>query len=168
MIQLETPRLTLRPPERADLPAYRAYCQSDRTRFTGGPYSAVQAFDKLAAMIGHWDIRGFGRLVLCNRSTGRPLGHVGALQMLDDSVPEMTWTIWSGADSGQGFAQEAASAYLTHAKDALPFTTLLARIMPENSASRRLAVRLGGVLDKGASSPTWMPDALTFVFRLKD
>lgn len=167
-MRLETPRLTLRRPQGADLPAYRAYCQSDRTRFTGGPYSAVQAFDKLAAMIGHWDIRGFGRLVFCDRSTGRPLGHVGALHLDDESAPEMTWTIWSGADEGQGLATEAADAYLCHARHNLPFAALLARIMPGNTASRRLAVRLGAIQDKDASSPAWMPDALTFVFRLND
>ena len=59
MTRIETARLILRRPVAGDLPAYEAYCSSDRTRFTGGPYTRKDAFEKLAAMIGHWEIRGF-------------------------------------------------------------------------------------------------------------
>ena len=107
MMELQTPRLILRKPQGGDLAAYRAYCQSDRTRFTGGPYTVAQSTQKLAAMIGHWDIRGYGRLILCDRFSGRPLGHLGVLHLVDDDVPEMTWTIWSVDDAGRGLAHKA-------------------------------------------------------------
>ena len=112
MTRIETARLILRRPVAGDLPAYEAYCTSDRTRFTGGPYTRQDAFEKLAAMIGHWEIRGFGRLILCDRFTARPIGHVGALQLDLNTPVEMTWTLWADADEGLGFAYEAARAYL--------------------------------------------------------
>lgn len=163
-MRLETARLVLRRPQGADLAAYRAYCLSDRTRFTGGPFTPVQAFEKLAAMIGHWDMRGFGRLVLCDRETGRAMGHVGALQPDDDQVPEMTWTLWSGADERRGVAHEAARAYLHHGQAARLFPALLAYVAPGNARSLALALRLGAVLDVGAAAPVWMPNGLTFRF----
>ena len=166
MKSLATERLILRQPDGGDLAAYRAYCMSDRTRFTGGPYTAAQATDKLAAMIGHWDIRGYGRLLFCDRNSGRAIGHVGALHLVDDDVPEMTWTIWSDDDEGQGLAYEAARAYLDHARESGLFPTLLAHIAAENHKSRNLARRLDAVFDLAAFAPDWMPDGLTYRFDL--
>lgn len=166
MNRLDTARLILRRPQGADLPAYRRYCLSDRTRFTGGPYTAAAACEKLAAMIGHWDIRGFGRLILCDRISGRAMGHVGALQLEDNHVPEMTWTLWSGADEGQGLAQEAARAYLHHAHLTGRFPALVAHVEADNRRSCQLALRLGAVCDLTAPAPGWMPNGLTFRFDL--
>ncbi len=164
LMRLETPRLTLRRPTGADLPAYRAYCLSDRTRFTGGPYSPAQAFEKLAAMIGHWDIRGYGRLFFCDRKTGRAMGHVGALHLVDEDVPDMTWTVWSDTDEGKGLAHEAARAYLDHVRRERMFPALVAHVEAANQRSQRLAQRLGGVLDEAAAPPVWMPTAVTYRF----
>ena len=36
---LTTDRLVLRHPQASDLPAYTAYCTSDRSRFVRGPFS---------------------------------------------------------------------------------------------------------------------------------
>ncbi len=164
MTGLETPRLILRQPKGADLPAYRAYCQSARTRFTGGPYTAAQAFDKWAAMIGHWEIRGFGRLIAAERQSGRAIGHVGALQLEDDQVLEMSWTLWSDAFEGKGLAHEAARAYLDDVQRQRLFPLLLAHIEPENHRSRQLALRSGAVNDPSAPAPGWMPNGLTYRF----
>jgi RimJ/RimL family protein N-acetyltransferase len=164
MTTLETPRLTLRQPCGDDLPAYLAYCTSQRTHFTGGPYSKAVAFDKLAAMIGHWHIRQFGRLIMCDRVTRHPFGHVGAFQ-LDDSAPaEMTWTLWGGADEGLELAREAARAYLDDVARQGRFQTLIARILPQNHRSHNLARRLGAVLVADAPSSEWFPQSQTYRF----
>lgn len=165
-MRVQTPRLILRKPLGSDLAAYRAYCMSSRTRFTGGPYTAAQATEKLAVMIGHWDIRGYGRLFFCDRTTGRAIGHTGALHLVDDEAPQMTWTIWSDADEGKGLAHEAASAYLGHVRLTKQFPTLLAHVEPENHRSRQLALRLGAIYDPSAPVPGWMPNGLTFRFDL--
>ena len=109
---LTTDRLTLRQPEAADLPAYAAYCASDRARFVRGPFSAPQAFEKFAAMIGHWTLRGFGRYVMLRE--GRPIGHVGPLAIDDRDLPELTWALWDAAAEGHGYATEAARALSAH------------------------------------------------------
>ncbi|MFM2389679.1 MAG: hypothetical protein RLZZ437_1234, partial [Pseudomonadota bacterium] len=118
------------------------------------------------AMIGHWDIRGYGRMFLCDRTTGRAIGHVGALHLVETDVPDMTWTIWSDVDEGKGLAQEAARAYLDHIRALRPFALLLAHIEPDNHRSRQLALRLGAVFDPDATAPDWMPNGLTFRFDL--
>lgn len=163
---IKTERLFLRRPVAEDLAAYTAYCTSKHSSMTGGPFTPAAAFDKLAAMIGHWTLRGFGRLILCDAASQRPLGHVGALQ-LDSAYPvEMSWTLWSPADQGQGYAYEAARAYLDGAKSAHGFTRLLARIKPSNSRSIALAQRLGGVPDTALPAPPWFADALSYDFAL--
>lgn len=166
MNRIETARLILRRPVAGDLAAYEVYCTSERTRFTGGPYSRKDAFEKLAAMIGHWEIRGFGRLILTDRRTARPLGHVGALHLDRDAPVEMSWTLWSAADEGRGLAHEAARAYLAAAAAEGLFRTLLARIDVSNRRSHNLALRLGAVLEASAKNPAWSSSSLTYRFDL--
>ena len=165
-MRIDTARLILRRPSAQDLPAYAAYCISEHSAYTGGPFTPAAAFDKLAAMIGHWELRGFGRLVFCERHSMRPLGHVGALQISTDSPPEMSWTLWAAADQGQGYAYEAARAYLDGARAAHGFDRLLARIKPDNTRSLALAHRLGAQPARGIPAPPWFADATTFVLRL--
>ncbi len=163
---IRTDRLTLRLPRASDLEPYTAYCASARTEFVGGPYDAVQSFDKLAAMIGHWQLRGFGRFVFADTATGRPIGHVGALQLHRDWPPELTWSIWDSENEGKGYAHEASRAYYEHAAGDLGFPLLLARIIKDNAASIRLAEKLGGVLRPDMPAPPWFPDAITYAFDL--
>lgn len=161
-----TSRLVLRRPQVSDLAPYTAYCTSEHARFVGGPFTPGSAFEKLAAMIGHWELRGFGRLVFCERATGRPMGHVGALQVNADDDVEMTWTLWAPDDQGQGYAHEAGRAYLDSARAAYGFSTLIARILPDNHRSLRLARKLGGTVLPGHPAPDWFPDARTYAFVL--
>jgi len=165
---LETKRLSFRRPCRSDLPLYTRYCLSDRTRYVGGPFNEVQAFEKLASMIGHWDLRGFGRFVFLERGTERVLGHFGALQLSSSEPPEITWTIWNEKDEGKGFATEAGIAFKRYAAAVLGFSNLIAHVHPENSASRSLADRLGGELDADAVPPSWLPSSVLYRFRLLD
>ena len=160
--RLHTDRLMLRHPDASDLLPYSCYCLSQRSRFVGGPFNAVQAFEKLAAMIGHWELRGFGRLVLVDRATSRALGHVGALQLDPDQVPEFTWTLWSGQDEGKGLATEACMAYRDYARDVLGFSRMVVHIKRDNLPSRRLAGRLGCIENPGAPSPAWLTDCATY------
>ena len=163
---VETERLILVPPQAHHLAAYVAYCSSHRAQFVGGPFDAAKAFEKLCAMAGHWNLRGFGRHVMTLRTTGRAIGHVGALQIDEAEPPEMTWTLWSDDVEGQGYAFEAAHAYLETAAAATGTREMLVRIDRENLRSQRLAARLGAQPDSAATSPRWMPEAVTFRIHL--
>ena len=156
---LQTPRLSLRQPQASDLPAYAAYCASERSHFVGGPFTEAKTFDRFAAMIGHWTIRGFGRYVIVHED--RSIGHAGPLAVHDDEIPELSWTIWDAASEGQGFATEAAQAVWTHLSKDLGWPEMIVRIQPENTASVRLAERLGAErTDEPA--PDYYPGCLTY------
>jgi [ribosomal protein S5]-alanine N-acetyltransferase len=166
-VHLQTERLTFRMPNASDLIPYTSYCLSDRSGFVGGPFDSVQAFEKLAAMVGHWELRGFGRLIFTDRSTGRALGHVGALHLNEGEVPEFTWTIWSGDDEGKGYATEACRAYLDHARNGLGLSAMIARIVQDNLPSRRLAERIGGIQNMNALPPKWLANSVTYDFAIE-
>lgn len=163
---LETKRLLFRRPIQSDLPWYTRYCLSERTRYVGGPFNEIQAFEKLASMIGHWELRGFGRFVFLERKTKRPLGHFGALQLSSSEPPEITWTIWDEKDEGKGFATEAGVAFMRYATQQLGLSSLIAHVHCDNSASRSVAERLGGELDAGAVPPFWLPSSVLYRFQL--
>ncbi len=162
-----TERLLFRQPIRSDLLPYTQYCLSDRTQYVGGPFNEVQAFEKLASMIGHWELRGFGRFVFVERKTERPLGHFGVLQLSSAEPPEITWTIWNENDEGKGFATEAGIAFKSYATRELGFSSLIALVHRDNSASRGLAERLGGELDVGAVPPSRLPNFVSYRLCLK-
>jgi RimJ/RimL family protein N-acetyltransferase len=156
---LETPRLTLRAPQALDLPVYTAYCASPRSHFVGGPFDAVKAFEKFAAMAGHWTLRGFGRYIMVQGD--QPIGHVGPMK-LDSAVdPEMTWTLWADEFEGQGFATEAAQAVLDHLVQECGWQHLIMRILPDNKKSCKIAERIGAVLSD-EPAPAWYEGALTY------
>ncbi len=164
--QLQTERLIFRRPCPSDLVPYTRYCLSERTKYVGGPFTEVQAFEKLASMIGHWELREFGRFVLVEQETGRPIGHFGALQLDTTEPPEITWTIWHSDDEGKGYATEAGRAFKSYAIQELGFTSMIACVRNDNSASRGLAERLGGILNVDTAPPKWLPDSVVYDFSL--
>ena len=156
---LSTARLTLRMPHASDLPAYTAYCASDRAHFVRGPFTAPQAFEKFAAMAGHWTLRGFGRYVI--ERDGAPIGHVGPMQLDDSQEPELTWTLWNGAHEGQGLATEAALRVRDHLIRDLGWPQMVILIMPDNTGSVRLAERIGATLTD-IPAPDWYAGCRTY------
>ncbi|SFE49504.1 GNAT family N-acetyltransferase [Roseivivax sediminis] len=144
---LQTARLTLRPLRATDFDAYAAYCGSERAQFVGGPYARPDAFNKFCAMIGHWQMRGFGRLAICLKGSEEAFGHAGLLQTDEARAPEITWTLWDGAFEGRGYASEAARAVRDHAFGALGLPLLTAILHKQNTASARVAEALGAVPD---------------------
>lgn len=156
---LTSERLHLRVPDLRDLGPYTAYCASPRAHFVGGPFSAPQAFDKLAAMIGHWTLRGFGRYVMVH--DGASIGHVGPLAADDGQPPEFTWTLWDGAQEGKGLATEATLRVKRHLFDDLGWRDMIIRILPGNTGSIGIAERIGARLTD-EPAPDWYPTALTY------
>lgn len=156
---IDTARLSLRRPGAGDLPAYTAYCASARSRFVRGPFTPVQAFEKLAMMIGQWDLLGFGRYVI--HHDGQPIGHAGPMAFGTSDIPEMTWTLWQDTAEGQGFATEAAQAVCQHLLGACGWGQMVIRVQPDNTRSMRIADRLGARRTY-EPAPDWYPGCVTF------
>ena len=142
-LQLETPRLILRPPRLEDLDPWTEMMADEETaRFIGGVASRPNCWRQLMTMIGAWHAIGFAMFSVIEKSTGRWLGRVGPWQPEAWPGTEIGWSIvrdcW-----GQGYAVEAAIASTDWAVDTLGWTDIIHSIAPDNVASQRVAQKLG-------------------------
>lgn len=139
---LETERFCLRAPEWRDFDDYAAFRASDRVKITGGPFTREQAFGQLCAILGHWDLRGYGRWMVADKKTDTPLGIVGLFYPIGWPAPELAWSVFDAAE-GRSVAYEAALASRAYAYDTLGWTSLISMVSEDNVRSTKLAERLG-------------------------
>jgi RimJ/RimL family protein N-acetyltransferase len=149
---LETERLTLRAPEARDFDAYAAFRASSRSVTVGGPFDRVQAHMQLTAIIGHWQLRGFGRWIVADTASDVALGIAGLHHPEDWPEPEIAWSLFDGAE-GKGYATEAARAARAYAYDILGWDRVASLIMPNNTRSVAVARRLGAIFEGPYSHP---------------
>ncbi|MEL6584534.1 MAG: GNAT family protein [Pseudomonadota bacterium] len=166
MPTIRTDRLILRAPEVQDLAPYTAYRMSERVALASGTMTEFEANRSFMELVGHWTARGFGRWVIALDDASAGIGHTGFLQMTPDTVPEHTWTLWSAEYEGQGYATEAARAALDYARAHLGLSQVQANVYPANTASLRVAERLGARLRPDLEAPDYMPGALTYDFQV--
>jgi len=152
--EIETARLRLRLPRATDLTAYTAFRASERARSVGGPFTAEQSFEHLAAIVGQWQLRGYGRWLVADRATDDPLGVVGIYHPADWPEAEIGWTVFDAAE-GRGVAYEAALATRTFAFDTLGWTRIVSLVDPANARSVRLARRMGAVREGAFDHPRY-------------
>lgn len=153
---ITTQRLTLRPLEMRDLEGYVAYYTGSRTGGVGGPKPRHVVVERFMAMAGQWALRGYGRYAIAKDDIG--IGHVGVMHVDQTDPPELTWSLWDAAHEGHGYATEAAEAVM----EAWEGPALVARIAPDNTPSRKVADRIGMVLDTNAIPPSYNPDMITY------
>lgn len=158
---LTSERLTLRGFEARDFPAYLAYYTGDRTGGVGGPLPEFKVFERFCSMIGHWQVRGFGRYAITLTGEDAAFGHAGPMQ-LDDTDIEMTWTLWDKAHEGKGFATEAARTIINHYFKQ-GWDQLVAYIEGDNTASLRVAERLGAKPDLTRAPPDFLRDGRRYL-----
>ncbi len=142
---LETERLVLRPPIRADFDAWAAFvADEEATKHLGGPAPRSVAWRSMCAMTGSWVIEGFSMFSVIERATGAWVGRLGP--WMPDGWPgtEVGWAI-APAHWRKGYATEGAAAAIDWAFDHLGWTEVIHTIAPDNVASQRLAARLGSV-----------------------
>ncbi len=156
---LETERLILRGPTRADLSAWAAFLSTPRSGFTDPtPRSTWQAFaSEFVGWVfdepGHWMIQ---------RRDGTVIGLTGFSQPTTYPEPEMGWVLYDGFE-GQGYATEAARAAKAWARDR--FASLVSYIAPDNAKSVAVAERLGAKADAAAPLPHETTRATCLVYR---
>ena len=106
-----------------------------------------EAWRRMAMHAGIWTIRGYGLWAVELRETGELVGRVGV--WFPEGWPEIEagWVI-GPKHWGSGYATEAGREALRQAFATLGVTHVISLIHPENVASRRVAEKLGGTIDK--------------------
>ncbi len=144
MENLETPRLRFRQWQSNDFPFFADYfSDEEQTKYLGGTKTKEQAWRLMASYIGHYQLRGYSYLAVVEKASDQLIGTAGLWE--SDPWPEMELGYWFHRNAqGKGMATEAANAVKDFALHDLKRPTLVSFIDPENTASIRLAKRLGG------------------------
>ena len=158
---LATERLRLRGPRLEDFEAVAAFLGSDRARYVGGARSRRDAWRTYAALVGHWELRGYGMWGVDEAATGAYVGMVGLYDPEDWIAPEIGWWVVPPEQEGKGFAYEAALAARLYAYRIAGWREAFSVIHPENARSIRLAERLGATLHRDVDTDGGGP-ALVF------
>ncbi|MFI8853141.1 GNAT family N-acetyltransferase [Streptomyces sp. 891-h] len=141
-VVIETERLWLRPLTPRDLDFFvELHSDPEITRFVP-TFTREQARERLAEIGRQWSERGHGLCAVQSKETGELIGRCGLNHWeLFDEV-EAGWTFrrdcW-----GRGYATEAARAVVEWGFDRLDVDYFTAMIVHGNSASVRVAERLG-------------------------
>jgi RimJ/RimL family protein N-acetyltransferase len=118
-------------------------------RFIGGGPAPTreEAWRHMAMLAGIWTLRGYGHWAIEAKDSGRLVGRAGV--WFPEGWPEIEagWVI--GREHwGSGYATEAGRAALQQAFATLGVAHVISLIDAENVASRRVAEKLGGTIDK--------------------
>ncbi|KYC43284.1 acetyltransferase [Scytonema hofmannii PCC 7110] len=147
--QLETQRLLLRGFLEEDLDAYAEMCGDPEVmRYigTGKPLSRWESWRSMATMLGHWQLRQYGMWAVEERQNGEMIGRIGCWKPEGWPGFEIGWTLrrqyW-----GRGFATEGATAAIDYAFNVLQQSRVISLIRPQNTASIRVAQKLGEKLE---------------------
>jgi RimJ/RimL family protein N-acetyltransferase len=144
--QLETERLRLCALAERHFEAYASMLgDASSTRFIGDgqPLDRMNAWRSMAMLLGHWALRGYGMWALERRDTGEFVGRVGLHNPEGWPDLELGWMLMP-QQRHQGFATEAGRAALEFAFARVGASRAVSLIRVENSASERVARRLGG------------------------
>jgi RimJ/RimL family protein N-acetyltransferase len=146
---LETERLRLRMLQAEDFDQYAViHMGPEVTRFTSrAQLSRADAFRHMAALCGHWHLRGYGMWAVEEKATGRLVGRVGFHEPEEWPAFELGWTI-GRADWGKGYATEAARRCMRYAFEEMRRKHVISLIDPENVRSIAVAERLGETIER--------------------
>jgi ribosomal-protein-alanine N-acetyltransferase len=144
---LRTPRLVLRRPSVADIDAiYAIY--SDARACEHNPADVLgtrrDAAELLRRWDTHWSEKGYGYFSMDLPGTDAPIGFCGIklVRFRGERVLNLFYRL-DPAFWGQGFATEAARAVVDYTDRRLPELAMIAKVRPQNVASRRIVTKLG-------------------------
>jgi RimJ/RimL family protein N-acetyltransferase len=144
--RLLTPRLELRLFAPADHEPYARICADPQVmRYIGAgqPNTPEITWRSMAAMLGHWVLKGYGLWAVQMRH-GPLIGHAGFIDVPGWPGFELAWLL--GREHwGHGYAREAAGAARDIAFGTLRRERVISLIRPQNEPSIRLAQALGAV-----------------------
>lgn len=143
--ELETERLLLKPRTVADLdfiaglntdPQVMRHIAAAGDPTMGREGVAARSFLHVARGLGYWT-------VFARADAGDPLGYVGLIPDGDDPEQAQISYRFAARHWGQGFAREAVDRLLRYGFETLDLPEALIVTHPQNTASLRLAARLG-------------------------
>lgn len=112
---------------------------------TGVTLTRPEAWRSMAAILGHWQLSGYGMWAVEEKASGTLVGRVGYLDPPGWPGFELGWVL-ARSHWGKGYAIEAARVALDHAFGPLERDRVLSLIRPDNHRSVRVAERLGSQL----------------------
>jgi RimJ/RimL family protein N-acetyltransferase len=152
---LETPRLRLRRTRHADIPALiTLWTDPEVTRHMGGPrdkHTLTKVFteaadDPYAEVFDLWPVE--------EKASGEVVGDCGLIQKQIEGLDEIELVyVISRSRWGRGYATEVAQALKQHAFEVLDLKRIVALIDPKNAGSRRVAEKVGMLLDRQVIRP---------------
>ena len=167
--RLETERLVLRLFTPDDVQAmYDLNSDPEVTRYAeAAPVRDLQeAREKLeSGPLSDYEKYGYGRFAIEDRATGKVIGFCGIKFIPEIGLPEIGYRL-AKVYWGRGLATEAARACVDFARDDLKIGKLVALIIPENTASVRVAEKLG--MRKGPLIEIYGVEALQYEMLLND
>lgn len=144
--EIDTERLRLCALDNGHFEAYAAMlADAGSTRFVGDgqPLDRMNAWRSMAMLLGHWHLRGYGMWAVERKDDGRFIGRVGLHNPEGWPDIELGWML-APDERHKGYATEAARASLDFAFTRLRVPRAISLIRAENSASERVARRIGG------------------------
>ena len=147
--QLETDRLLLRMFRNDDWKDIHEYYgdAACATYTTGKASNEHETWQKMAAVLGHWQLRSYGSYALEEKKLKRVIGIAGLDYPSDWPEPEIQWGLakqfW-----GKGYASEAVRAIKEMKKQFIPNMFLISLIHPDNANSSNLAKAVGAYFEK--------------------
>lgn len=149
MTTLHTERLTLRQWRLDDFESLAAFLADDTAnqyRGSGRGLTRNEAWSHLCEVIGQWHLRGYGELAIEETESQQLMGWAGLWHPIFLDEPELAWSLFPVAQ-GKGYATEAATCVQRWATEELGLLPLFSFVHPDNLPSRKLAERLGAVLE---------------------
>jgi len=164
---LKTPRLCLRPIRESDLDDLaRLNADPQVMRYVGAgtPLSRQQSWRQIAVVMGHQQMRGYSILAIEERATGAFLGRSGPWFPLGWPMLEVGWVV-DPRRQGEGIATEAGRASLEWCFHQPGVEQVCSLIHPENASSARVAVKLGGKLERTIDDGSFSTTVDLWIYR---
>jgi RimJ/RimL family protein N-acetyltransferase len=158
MVPIETARLLLRRPAESDAEAFMEIMWDEevvdkkQVTLTEAPGDLDLARRNTAALIDHWDSRGYGLWTVVEKASGRIIGCVGLQNWKGWPAVELAWVIHRSRWN-QGFATEAALAALEWAWARTEIDHIVSLINADDLRSMRVATKVGEQFERAGADP---------------
>ena len=141
-VELETKRLKLRQFREADTDPLLSFYRDSVSESVYGPAMAhPDVWKRIAAILGHWQLRGYGRWAIEEKSSGTFAGYCGLSFTPEFADIEVGYGIMP-AYRGKGIATEAARCARDYGYRQVGATRIVSYINPVNASSIHVAEKL--------------------------